>query len=89
MIAMLAQGIGHFKREEAEVVWIIPLAHGGRTMKLCSLDVRSGGQSRPPPKDGGGKVEERDSNCRRRQSQSPASECPSRFTSARFRDEPS
>jgi len=25
MIAMLAQGIGHFKREEAEVVWIIPL----------------------------------------------------------------
>jgi hypothetical protein len=27
-------------------------------MKLCSLDARSGGQSRPPPKDGGGKVEE-------------------------------
>jgi hypothetical protein len=25
-------------------------------MKLCSLDVRSGGQSRPPPWSGGGKV---------------------------------
>jgi len=33
--------------------------------------------------------EERDRHCRRRQSQSLASECPSRFTSARFRDEPS
>ena len=54
MIAMLAQGIGHFKRMGAEVVWIIPLAHGGRTMKLCSLDARSGGQSRPPPWSGGG-----------------------------------
>jgi len=28
MIAMLAQGNGHFKREEAEVVWIIPFAPG-------------------------------------------------------------
>jgi hypothetical protein len=27
-------------------------------MKLCSLDARSGGQSRPPPKDGGGKVKQ-------------------------------
>jgi hypothetical protein len=54
-----------------------------------SLYARSGGQSRPPPKDGGGKVEERDSNCRTRQSQSQASGCPSRFASVRFRDEPS
>src|SRR3977135_837832 len=45
-IAMLAQGIGHFKREEAEVVWIIPLAPGTRTIRMWSLDVRSGGQSR-------------------------------------------
>ncbi len=58
-------------------------------MKLCSLDARSGGQSRPPPKDCGGKVEERDSKCRKRQSQSPAFGCPSRFAAARFRDEPS
>jgi len=47
------------RSKKAEVVWIIPLAHGGRTMKLCSLDARSGGQSRPPPKDGGGKGEAR------------------------------
>ncbi len=33
--------------------------------------------------------EEGDRHCRRRQSLSPASECPSRFASARFRDEPS
>ena len=33
--------------------------------------------------------EERDRHCRRRQSLSLASECPSRFASARFRDEPS
>jgi hypothetical protein len=26
-----------------EAVWIIPFAHGGRTIKLCFLDVRSGG----------------------------------------------
>src|SRR2546422_9146999 len=89
MIAMLAQGIGHFKREEAEVVWIIPLAPGTRTIRMCSFDGRSGGQSRPPPNDDGGKVEARDSNCRKRQSQSPASWCPSRFASARFRGEPS
>src|SRR3979409_481806 len=37
MIAMLAQGIGHFKREEAEVVWIIPLAPGTRTIRMCSF----------------------------------------------------
>src|SRR6185295_10553809 len=49
MIAMLAQGNGHFKREEAEVVWIIPLAAGARTIRMCSFDGRSGGQSRPPP----------------------------------------
>jgi len=44
------------RSKKAEVVWIIPLAHGGLTVKLCSLDVRSGGQSRPPPWSGGGKV---------------------------------
>src|SRR2546430_1089331 len=35
-----------------------------------SLDGRSGGQFRPPPKDGGRKVEERDRHHRRRRSQS-------------------
>jgi len=47
MIAMLAQGIGHFKREEAEVVWIIPLAHGGeegwRLMIFCARATRGRG----------------------------------------------
>jgi len=55
---MLAQGMGHFKQEEAEVVWIIRLAPGTRTIRMCSFDVRSGGQSRPPPKNDGGKVQE-------------------------------
>ena len=56
MIAMLAQGNGHFKREEAEVVWIIPLAPGARTIRMCSFDGRSGGQSRPPPWSAEGKA---------------------------------
>src|SRR5580765_8666305 len=45
MIAMLAQGNGHFKREEAEVVWIIPFAPGTEEGMepddlLCSRNAR-------------------------------------------------
>jgi hypothetical protein len=44
---MLAQGIGHFKRVEAEVVWIIPLARGGeegwRLMIFCARATRGRG----------------------------------------------
>jgi len=42
-------------KKVTETVWIIHFAYGGRMIKLCFLDVRSGGASRLPLKNGGGK----------------------------------